>query len=329
MAQINTEVKKTYEELESGLQNLLQSNEYMAFLDTMAKHYRYSFANTVLIYLQKPDATFVAGYQKFKNQYGHQVQKNEQAIKILAPIIYKNRKKDNHSEKDITVPLSQKEEKEDEQYLAGFRVVHVFDISQTKPIIIRDKENKEQISSKAQTLINSLAYLQLTEIWAEDDEYVDQLLRTIKYVISIPIIEKELNKSIGGYFSYKDKTNLHIVLNSKLGNASKLSTLIHEWTHYKLHNPYDENANKNIEKNDKEIQAESVTYIVMKHFSIDTSCDSLKYVASWSKSKTVDDLKKSISEIQVTAAELIEEIEAGMVTSGYGFATEKNQKLKA
>ncbi len=310
---LQNEVKGIYEELEAGLDQLLNSEEYIRFLDTMAKRPKYSLANTILIYLQKPNATFIAGYRKFKDQYGHQVQKDQRGIKILAPIIYKRKKTKCIDIDDIDEDKSQKEK---EDYLAGFRVVNVFDISQTEPIMIRNEKNEETISPKAEKLIESLSYLRLAEIWAEDEEYVETLLAAAKEVIDIPVMEKELPINTGGYFSYKNKDDLHIVLNQNFGVASRMSTLVHEWTHYTLHNPYNENS-ADITNQDKEIQAESVAYIVMKHFGIDTSCDTLKYIVSWSKSKEKKDIKKSIQIIQKTAAVLIDDLENRMSAKGY------------
>jgi len=277
---IRNEVNEAYAELENGLQELMTSEKYLDFLNTMAERPRYSFNNTVLVYLQKPDATFLAGYGKFRETYGHQVIQGEKGIKIFAPIIRK--KKNNLIEGEIEKSKDNKEEKEEET-IVGFRMVKIFDISQTKPIMEKTEEGNEIPCKKAQKLIDSLSYLKMVNLWAEDEEFQEELLAAAKDMIDIPVKEKELSPDLGGYFRFQDKDNLHIVLNNKFGITSRFTTLLHEWTHYHLHNPFKKETEwitEKFKKQDKEIQAESVAYIVAKHFGIDSSPESFKYVAS-------------------------------------------------
>lgn len=314
---IRNEVNEAYTELENGLQELMTSEKYLDFLDTMAERPRYSFNNTVLVYLQKPDATFLAGYGKFRETYGHQVIQGEKGIKIFAPIIRK--KKNNLIEGEIEKSKDNKEEKEEET-IVGFRMVKIFDISQTKPIMEKTEEGNEIPCKKAQKLIDSLSYLKMVNLWAEDEEFQEELLAAAKDMIDIPVKEKELSPDLGGYFRFQDKDNLHIVLNNKFGITSRFTTLLHEWTHYHLHNPFKKETEwitEKFKKQDKEIQAESVAYIVAKHFGIDSSPESFKYVASWSKEKNIKDLKTSMEIIQKTAATFIELIETRLETEGF------------
>lgn len=314
---IRNEVNEAYAELENGLQELMTSEKYLDFLNTMAERPRYSFNNTVLVYLQKPDATFLAGYGKFRETYGHQVIQGEKGIKIFAPIIRK--KKNNLIEGEIEKSKDNKEEKEEET-IVGFRMVKIFDISQTKPIIEKTEEGNEIPCKKAQKLIDSLSYLKMVNLWAEDEEFQEELLAAAKDMIDIPVKEKELSPDLGGYFRFQDKDNLHIVLNNKFGITSRFTTLLHEWKHYHLHNPFKKETEwitEKFKKQDKEIQAESVAYIVAKHFGIDSSPESFKYVASWSKEKDIKDLKTSMEIIQKTAATFIELIETRLETEGF------------
>ena len=314
---IRNEVNEAYAELENGLQELMTSEKYLDFLNTMAERPRYSFNNTVLVYLQKPDATFLAGYGKFRETYGHQVIQGEKGIKIFAPIIRK--KKNNLIEEEIEKSKDNKEEKEEET-IVGFRMVKIFDISQTKPIMEKTEEGNEIPCKKAQKLIDSLSYLKMVNLWAEDEEFQEELLAAAKDMIDIPVKEKELSPDLGGYFRFQDKDNLHIVLNNKFGITSRFTTLLHEWTHYHLHNPFKKETEwitEKFKKQDKEIQAESVAYIVAKHFGIDSSPESFKYVASWSKEKDIKDLKTSMEIIQKTAATFIELIETRLETEGF------------
>lgn len=314
---IRNEVNEAYTELENGLQELMTSEKYLDFLNTMAERPRYSFNNTVLVYLQKPDATFLAGYGKFRETYGHQVIQGEKGIKIFAPIIRK--KKNNLIEGEIEKNKGNKEEKEEET-IVGFRMVKIFDISQTKPIMEKTEEGNEIPCKKAKKLIDSLSYLKMVNLWAEDEEFQEELLAAAKDMIDIPVKEKELSPDLGGYFRFQDKDNLHIVLNNKFGITSRFTTLLHEWTHYHLHNPFKKETEwitEKFKKQDKEIQAESVAYIVAKHFGIDSSPESFKYVASWSKEKDIKDLKTSMEIIQKTAATFIELIETRLETEGF------------
>lgn len=314
---IRNEVNEAYAELENGLQELMTSEKYLDFLNTMAERPRYSFNNTVLVYLQKPDATFLAGYGKFRETYGHQVIQGEKGIKIFAPFIRK--KKNNLIEGEIEKSKDNKEEKEEET-IVGFRMVKIFDISQTKPIMEKTEEGNEIPCKKAQKLIDSLSYLKMVNLWAEDEEFQEELLAAAKDMIDIPVKEKELSPDLGGYFRFQDKDNLHIVLNNKFGITSRFTTLLHEWTHYHLHNPFKKETEwitEKFKKQDKEIQAESVAYIVAKHFGIDSSPESFKYVASWSKEKDIKDLKTSMEIIQKTAATFIELIETRLETEGF------------
>lgn len=314
---IRNEVNKAYAELENGLQKLMTSEKYLDFLNTMAERPRYSFNNTVLVYLQKPDATFLAGYGKFRETYGHQVIQGEKGIKIFAPIIRK--KKNNLLEEEIEKSKDNKEEKEEET-IVGFRMIKIFDISQTKPIMEKTEEGNEIPCKKAQKLIDSLSYLKMVNLWVEDEEFQEELLAAAKDMIDIPVMEEELSPDLGGYFRFKDKDNLHIVLNNKFGITSRFTTLLHEWTHYHLHNPFKKETEwitEKFKKQDKEIQAESVAYIVAKHFGIDSSPESFKYVASWSKEKDIKDLKTSMEIIQKTAATFIELIETRLETEGF------------
>lgn len=314
--EIKNEVKEAYAELETGLQELMTSEKYLNFLNTMAERPKYSLNNTLLIYLQKPEATFLAGYGKFQEKYGHQVQQGEKGIKIFAPIIHK--KKDN-----VLLEDEEESKKKEENTIVGYRMVRIFDISQTKPIMEKTEEGNEIPCKKAQRLIDSLSYLKLIDLWAEDEEFQEELVAATKDAIDIPVLEEELSPELGGYFRFKDKDKLHIVINSNFSITSRFTTLLHEWTHYRLHNPYNKNGSETegipekIKNQDKEIQAESVAYIVAKHFGIDSSSDSLKYVASWSKGKDLKDLKKSMEIIQRTAATFIEAIEIRLEKEGF------------
>lgn len=305
--ELKNEVKKLSEELEKKLESLFSSDEYIEFLSVMAKRPTYSMHNNLLIYMQKPDALFLAGYKTFLNTYGHQVQQGEKGIRIFAPVLYKKKKKD----QDLSTDILPDTKEDNEETCVAFRIVRIFDISQTKPVTIQ-QNGVETISPKAQKLFRSLQYITLSDICTEETELVKTLFDAIFQVIPIPVKQTELSKNLGGYFSFKNKDDLHIVLNSTFNSAKLLQTMIHEWAHYELHNPYSvsNELTKNASKYDKEIQAESISYVVLKHFGFDCSSEALKYVAAWSSKKNTDDLKKSLLIIQKTSAFMINSISA-------------------
>lgn len=291
------EVQKLSQELEMGLEQVFHTDEYVNFLNIMAKRPNYSVRNNILIYMQKPDATFLAGYQTLLNSFGHQVQKGEKGIRIFAPVIYKTQRNDSSS------ILGEPEEDKK----IRFRVIKIFDISQTKPVMIQNEDGSETISPKAKKLIQSLNYMSLTGTSTNKEDSAKILFDTIQEAIPIPIKYQQLPKTLAGYFSFKNRDNLHIVLNSSFDITSKLVTLVHEWTHYELHNPYDKKNNRipKMSNKDQEIQAESVAYIVLKHFGFDSSNESLKYIAIWSKHKKTEDLRNSLEIIQKTSVNMI------------------------
>ena len=256
--------------LENGIQKLFDSDKYKEYLNTMAKFYNYSYRNTLLILMQNPSASYVAGYTAWKNNFDRQVKRGEKAIKILAPAPYKT-----------TVKRLDTVEKEHEMTVNAFKVTGVFDISQT------DGKELPSICEK------------LNGSYKDYDSFVD----VIKSISPVPVSIEKIDSSANGYYSPIDK---RIVVKEGLSEQQTLKTMIHEISHALLHNP--ENVQES-NRRTWEVQAESIAYTVCQHFGLDSSDYSFGYIASWSSGKDIKELKASLNTIQNTASEIISKIE--------------------
>lgn len=278
-------VNKLIEKLEKGIIDTLNSSNYKDFLKLQSQFHQYSLNNQLLIYLQNPAATNVAGYKTWEKFERH-VKKGEKGISILAPQQYKHIKevdkvdpKTNQTIKDPLTGLVQKEKLE--VIRLSFRKVTVFDVSQT--------DGKELPSICNELKGNSLN--------------ASKLIDAIKSISKTPIVEENILSGAKGYYSLTDDI---IAIQKGLSLDQSSKTLVHEFAHSELHST---NEAKNIDRATKEVQAESVAYIVSNHFGVDTSDYSFDYIANWSKGKELNELKNSLSIIQKTSSSLIERIE--------------------
>lgn len=287
-------VKEITEKLEHGLEELFDSEKFKEYLDTMSKFYRYSFNNSLLIAMQKPDATLVASYRSWQKNFNRNVNKGEKGIRILAPAPYKIKE-----EREVINPLSglplldekgNVQTEEVEVSLTGFKVAYVFDVSQTSG------EPLPEIS--AEELLQSV-----------DDYQI--FMEALRNVAPVPLEMQEVDGGAKGYFS---PVAQKIVIQSEMSESQTVKTAIHEIAHSLLHDTdharmegVDATGKK--DRNTKEVEAEAVAYTVCQHFGIDTSDYSFGYVAGWSSGREMTELKKSMETIQKTAAELIEKIE--------------------
>lgn len=230
----------------------------------------------MLIFQQCPTATYVAGFHTWKKDLGRSVKKGEVGIKILAPLIYKTNEAQTEEEKEV----------------CGFRVVSVFDISQT--------EGKELPGIGEQELTGSV-------------EGYEKFMRALKTVSPVPVTEQELGEDTDGIFKHKDQI---IAYQPGMSEAHTIEVVVHEIAHAKMHAlPVKDGkitGNHKINKKMREVQAESVAFVVCQHFGIEISRSSLDYIASWSKGKELKELKESLVAIRATAAELIDGIESHM-----------------
>lgn len=287
-------VKEITDKLEQGLSELFESEKYKNYLNTMSKFHNYSINNTLLIAMQKPDATLVAGYQAWQKNFERHVNKGEKGIRILAPAPYKIKE-----ERDKLDPITgemlldkdglpQKEEVE--VTIPVFRAVSVFDVSQTDGKPIPELETKELLASV---------------------EGYEDFMQALSQVSPVPIAFEDIPGDARGYFSIEDKK---IVIQEGMSQSQTMKTGIHEIAHSKLH---DRDLNNSLDtvmkdRNTKEVEAESIAYTVCQHFGIDTSEYSFSYVAGWSSGKEAPELKSSLDTIRKTASELITGIEASL-----------------
>ncbi len=274
-------IKEITERLEKGIEELFESENYKNYLATMSKFTSYSLNNTLLISLQKPDSTTVAGYNTWKS-LGRQVKKGEKAIQILAPIIYKKKREDEGEEDD---KASARRDKllsgETEKILVGFKIVNVFDIAQT------EGESLPEIAHKLDGTVEGYA----------------DFMKAIKEISPVPIILQTVEGSANGYY---DLTNKYIAIDKDMSQEMHVKTGIHEVTHALLHdrdNGMEKDSKPDIET--KEVQAESVAFTVCQHYGINTSDYSFGYIAGWSSGKDLRELKESMEVIRKTAQMII------------------------
>ena len=287
-------VKEITDKLEAGLKELFESEKYKSYLSTMSKFHNYSFNNTLLIAMQKPEATLVAGYQAWQKNFERHVNKGEKAIRILAPAPYKIKE-----ERDKLDPVTGEmmfdengmpQKEETEVTIPAFRAVSVFDVSQTdgKPI----------------------PELEVNELLSTVEGYED-FVQALMNISPVPIAFEDIPGDSKGYFSTAEK---RIAVQENMSESQTLKTMVHEVAHSMLH---DKEVNQSMDipvkdRNTKEVEAESVAFTVCQHFGIDTSDSSFGYIAGWSSGRNMKELKSSLDTIRKTASELITGIEGAM-----------------
>lgn len=293
MAESKTEKQKVQEiteKLEQGIKELFESEKYKTYLNTMSKFHNYSFNNTMLIAMQKPDATLVAGFKAWQKNFDRHVKKGEKAIRILAPAPYKIKE-----ERDKIDPVTQEllldkdgnpQKEEVEITIPAFRAVSVFDLSQTDGKPIPELTAKELLS---------------------DVEGYQDMIRAVEAISPVPI---ELEEIAGDSKGYYDREAKRIAVQENMSESQTLKTMIHEVAHSKLHSKeveQDEQMKK--DRNTKEVEAESIAYTICQHFGVDTSDYSFGYIAGWSSGRDTKELRASMDTIRRTASELITGIE--------------------
>ena len=302
-------VQEITDKLEEGLKELFESEKYKTYLSTMSKFHNYSFNNTLLIAMQKPEATLVAGYKAWQKNFERHVNKGEKAIRILAPAPYKIKE-----ERDKLDPVTgemmfdengmpQKEQVE--VTIPAFRAVSVFDVSQTDGKPIPELEAQELLSTV---------------------EGYEDFVQALMNVAPVPIGFEDIPGDSKGYFHTEEK---RIAVQENMSESQTLKTMVHEVAHSMLHNK-EINRDDLMEapakdRNTKEVEAESVAYTVCQHFGIDTSDYSFGYIAGWSSGKDMKELKSSLDTIRKTASELITGIEGALQELQLNRAIEKEQ----
>ena len=286
-------LKEITDRLEQGIKELFDSERYKEYLRVMSKFHNYSFNNTLLIAMQKPDASLVAGFSAWKNNFQRNVVKGEKGIKIIAPSPFKIKQEMDKIDPTTNKPVigadgkSVKEEKE--ITIPAFKVVSVFDVSQT--------EGKELPDIAVDTLTG-------------DVERFKDVFAALEKTSPVPIGFEKIEGGAHGYYHLEEK---RIAIDEGMSELQTLKTAIHEIAHAKLHdidlNAPKEEQQDRPDRRTREVQAESVAYAVCQHYGLDTSDYSFGYVAGWSSGRELDELKSSLETIRATAAEIINSID--------------------
>ena len=286
-------LKEVTDRLEQGITELFDSERYREYLRVMSKFHNYSFNNTLLIAMQKPDASLVAGFSAWKNNFGRNVIKGQKGIKIIAPSPYKvkqeMKKIDPHTQQPIIGKDGKPVTEEKEITIPAYKVVSVFDVSQT--------EGRE------------LPDIAVNELTGDVERYRD-FFAALEKTSPVPIGFEQIPGSSHGYYHLEDK---RIAIDEGMSELQTLKTAIHEIAHAKLHD-IDLNAPENeqqprIDRRTREVEAESVAYTVCQHYGLDTSDYSFGYVAGWSSGRELSELKSSLETIRSAAAEIINSID--------------------
>ena len=304
--------------LETGVSELFTSERYQEYLKTMSKFHNYSFNNTLLIAMQRPDATLVTGYRNWQSM-GRQVKKGEKGITIIAPAPIKRKKEQavlDQDQKPVIGSDGKPKTEEVEVTLSCFKAITVFDIEQT---------TGEPIQTLAPEILTAAV------------EDYDLFLQAIQEIAPVPIRFDAIDGSANGYYHNLDK---EIVIKKDMSQSQTLKTAIHETAHARLHDR-EIMESQGIEKDrlTKEVEAESVAYCVCSAFELDTSEYSFPYIAGWSSGKEMKELKASMDVIRKTAGEMIDELTekiemmleqkqekliAAVEAAGYRFAQEES-----
>ena len=288
-------LREITDSIEQGIKDLFESDKYRQYLRTMSRFHRYSVNNTLLIAMQRPDATHIAGFSNWRNQFGRHVRKGEKGIQIIAPTPYKKKIDAVKVDPDTKAPvLDQNGDaimEEIEIRIPMFRVVSVFDVSQTEgrplPEIVSD----------------------LTGDVQQYDTFMEALYRTSP----VPVFFESIASTTDGYFSLMEQS---ITIRAGMSEVQTVCAMVHEIAHAKLHNYAMANTqseqSEETQKKDqrtKEVEAESIAYAVCQYYGIETSENSFGYIAGWSKGKDLEELRASLETINQTASELITDID--------------------
>ncbi|MDD2965507.1 MAG: YodL domain-containing protein [Bacteroidales bacterium] len=283
-------MKEITDRLEQGILELFDSDRFKAYLSTMSKFHDYSLNNTLLIAMQ--GGSLVRGYNQWKSEFGRNVKQGEKAIKIIAPTPYKVRKQTEKIDPNTQKPVIGKDGKpvteETEVTIPAFKVVSVFDVSQT--------EGKELPSIGVNELLG-------------DVEHFKDFYAALEKASPVPIGFEQIGGSAHGYYHLEEK---RIAIDEGMSELQTLKTAIHEIAHAKLHDidlSIPKTEQPRIDKRTREVEAESVAYTVCQHYGLDTSDYSFGYVAGWSSGKELAELKGSLQTIHKAAAELITAID--------------------
>ncbi len=270
-------IKEITEQLEAGVTAVFESDAYKAYLKCMSKFHNYSLNNTLLIALQRPDASLVAGYQAWKKDHGRQVRKGEKGIKIIAPCKYK-------------VELEEKDDDGNQKIAeyTGFKIATVFDVAQT--------DGKE------------LPSIGVNELAGDVGGY-RKLFNALTEICPVPIYTEDIQNGAKGYYSDAERK---IVIKSDMSQLQTIKTMIHEMAHEKLHAKENLDPDYPVDRRTREVEAEGVAFCVSSAFKLDVSDYSMSYIAGWSSDKNIKELRSSLERIRSASDEMITGIDKAL-----------------
>ena len=291
-------MREIVDSIENGIKELFESDKYRQYLSTMSSFHRYSVNNTMLIYMQRPDATHVAGFNKWRDQFGRNVLKGEKGIRIIAPTPYKKKVEEIKTDPETNAPVLDADGKaiieEKEIRIPMFKVVSVFDVSQTsgKPL--------------PQLAADLSGNVQQYEVFME----------ALRRASPVPMEIKPVARDTDGFFSIKAQS---ITIRAGMSEVQTVCAAVHEIAHAKLHD-YEHMTELADDgetilvpgeksRNTEEVEAESISYAVCQYYGIETGENSFGYIATWSKGKELKELRASLETINKTASELITDID--------------------
>ncbi len=260
-------IQEISEELERGVQSMFESEQYQKWLNVCSRFHSYSLNNTILITMQRPDASYVGGFALWK-KLGRSVKKGEHGIRILAPYKYKVEVEDSNGDKQIIEKI-------------GFKLAYVFDYAQT--------EGKK------------LPTIGVNELTGDVKEY-RRLFRALTEVSPVPIRFEDISGGAKGYYNDAEKC---IAIQSGMSQLQTIKTLVHELTHSHNHSKEALKERPDMDRKSMEVESESVAHIVLKAYNLDSEDYSIPYISSWSSGKDTKELKACMESIRSTADELI------------------------
>lgn len=294
-------IKEITESIEAGIRELFESGTYQSYLSTMSRFHKYSVNNTVLIHMQKPDATLVAGFNAWKNKFGRHVKKGEKGIQILAPAAVQKKVQETVLDPDTHAPLLDADgnvvtEEKTVISVPHFKPVTVFDVSQTEG---------KPLPALAQPLTG-------------DVEHYEAFVEALRRSSPVPIEFEQMAPTTDGYFSASDQ---RIAIRPGMSEVQTVTAMVHEIGHSRLHD-YDKLRAEALaaggkepvikDRRTEEVEAESVAYSVCQYYGIETAENSFGYIAAWSKGKELKELKASLNTINKTASDLITDIDRNL-----------------
>ena len=291
------QLKEITDRIEAGIRDIFESGDmekYRNYLRTMSRFHNYSLNNQALIHLQRPDATLVAGYNRWRDKFSRHVLRGEKGITIIAPTPYKKKIEQEKLDPDTRLPILDADGKivteEKEIEIPMFRPVKVFDYAQTdgKPL-------PERVASPVANLTGSV-------------ENYEAFMEALRRSSPVPVEVKPLSADVDGYFSPKSQS---ITLREGMSEVQTVSAAVHEIAHAKLHNYGLQQAaeRKAKSRNTEEVEAESISFMVCAYFGIETGANSFGYVATWSKNAELPEFRASLDTISKTANGIITDVE--------------------